>query len=51
MIPSEGADEATSWLEFVMGEELMKKNRVEPLVREAEELAAIFYSSRKTARK
>jgi len=50
VIPSEGADNAAFWLEFVRGEELMKKHRGEPLVIEAEELTAIFYSSRKTAR-
>jgi hypothetical protein len=32
-----------------MDEKLLKKNLVEPLLKEAEELTAIFASSRKTA--
>ena len=45
----EEADEATFWLEFIIDEKLLKKNQVEPLQQEAEELTAIFASSRKTA--
>jgi four helix bundle protein len=45
----EEVDEAAFWLEFIMDEKLLKKNLVEPLLREAEELTAIFASSRKTA--
>jgi len=45
----EEADEAAFWLEFIMDEKLLKKNQVEPLLKEAEELTAIFASSRKTA--
>ena len=45
----EEVDEAAFWLEFIMDEKLLKKNLVEPLLREAEELIAIFASSRKTA--
>ena len=45
----EETDEAAFWLEFIMDEKLLKKNLVEPLLKEAEELTAIFASSRKTA--
>ena len=47
----EETDETAFWLEFLVDENLMKKNRVDPLLAEAEELTAIFYSSRKTARR
>ena len=45
----EEADEAAFWLEFIIDEKLLKKNQVEPLLKEAVELTAIFASSRKTA--
>jgi len=45
----EEADEAAFWLEFIIDENLLKKNIVEPLQNEAEELTKIFASSRKTA--
>jgi four helix bundle protein len=45
----EEADEAAFWLEFIIDEKLLKKNLVEPLLKEAGELTAIFASSRKTA--
>ncbi len=45
----EEADESAFWLEFILGEKLLKKNQVEPLLKKAEELTAIFASSRKTA--
>jgi len=47
----EEADESAFWLEFIIDEDLLKRKRVEPLLKEAEELTAIFFSSRKTARK
>ena len=47
----EETDEAAFWLEFIIDEKLLKKNQVEPLQQEAEELTAIFASSRKTASK
>jgi four helix bundle protein len=47
----EEADESSFWLEFIIDEKLMKSNLVEPLLIEAKELTAIFYASRKTARK
>ena len=47
----EETDESAFWLEFIIDEELLKRKKVEPLLKEAEELTAIFFSSRKTARK
>jgi len=47
----EEADESIFWLEFIIDENLLKKNLVEPLMKEAAELTAIFITSRKTARK
>ncbi len=47
----EEVDEAGFWTEFVIDEQLLKKQKVTPLLGEANELAAIFVSSRKTARK
>lgn len=45
----EEADETAFWLEFIIDEKLLKNNLVEPLLKEAGELTAIFASSRKTA--
>ena len=45
----EAADEAAFWLEFIIDENLLKENLVKPLLQKAEELTAIFASSRKTA--
>lgn len=45
----EEVDESAFWLEFIIEEELMKKERVIELKKEAEELTAIFIASRKTA--
>jgi four helix bundle protein len=45
----EEADEPAFWLEFIIDENLLKENMVNPLLQEAEELTAIFASSRKTA--
>ena len=47
----EETDETAFWLEFIIDEKLLKKNIVEPLQQEAEELTAIFAASRKTASK
>ena len=46
----EEADETYFWLEFIIDERLLGKERVLPLLREAGELTSIFISSRKTAR-
>ncbi len=47
----EEADESIFWLEFIIDENLLKKRLVESLMKEAEELTAIFITSRKTARR
>ena len=47
----EETDESAFWLEFIIDEALLKEKLVEPLLKESEELTAIFVSSRKTARK
>lgn len=47
----EEANEASFWIEFASDEQLLNKQRVTPPLKEAEELAAIFVSSRKTAGK
>ena len=46
----EEADEAAFWLEFIKDEKLVKNEILSSLLDEANELKAIFYSSRKTAR-
>jgi four helix bundle protein len=46
----EEADESYFWLEFIIDERLLKKDLVEPLLKEAAELTCIFVASRKTAR-
>lgn len=46
----EEVDESYFWLEFIIDEKLLKKQLVEPLLKEANELTAIFIASRKTAR-
>lgn len=47
----EEADESYFWLEFIIDDDLIKNNLVESLLKEADELTAIFITSRKTARK
>jgi hypothetical protein len=44
-------DESEFWLEFIIDEELVERDRVLPLLREAHELASIFIVSRRTAQK
>lgn len=44
----EEVDECAFWLEFIIDENLMKRELIEPLFNEANELTAIFVSSRKT---
>ncbi len=46
----EETDESCFWMEFIVDEGLLKKELVEPLLSESDELAAIFIASRKTAR-
>ena len=50
-IAIEEADESEFWLEFIIDEKLMPYDKVEPIKKEAHELASIFIKSRKTARK
>ena len=47
----EEADESYFWLEFIVDENMIKKDLVDPLLKEAYKLTAIFIASRKTARK
>ncbi len=47
----EEADESYFWLEFIIDENMIKKDLVDPLFKEADELTAIFIASRRTARK
>ena len=46
----EETDESYFWLEFIIDEKILKHNLVESLLKEADELTAIFIASRKTAR-
>ena len=47
----EEADEALFWLEFILEENLIGKSQLSPLSDEANELTAIFVTSRKTAQR
>ena len=47
----EESDESELWLEFIIDENLMKKEKVLPLFNEAHELSSIFITTRKTAQK
>ncbi|MFC1676324.1 four helix bundle protein [Planctomycetota bacterium] len=47
----EEVDESCFWMQFIIDEQLMKPEKVKPLLEEGKELTAIFVSSRKTARK
>ena len=44
-------DEACFWMGFAIDEKLINKTKVVPLLEEAQQLVAIFISSRKTARR
>ncbi|HPR18332.1 MAG TPA: four helix bundle protein [Candidatus Cloacimonadota bacterium] len=46
----EEADESYFWLEFIIDENLLSKSSIEPLLKEADELTAIFFSTRKTSK-
>lgn len=46
----EEADESYFWLEFVIDEQMIERDLVDPLFKEADELTAIFIASRRTAR-
>jgi len=47
----EESDESEFWLEFIIDEKLMKKEKVLPLFKEAHELSSIFITTRRTAQK
>ncbi len=47
----EEADESLFWLEFILEEDLIKKELINSLIKEAGELTAIFIASRKTIQK
>lgn len=46
----EEIDESIFWLEFIRDEKLVRNDSIVSLIKEAGELKAIFYTSRKTAR-
>jgi len=50
-IVEEEADESAFWLEMISESNIIKKNRIESLLQEANELTAIFTSSGRTAKK
>ena len=47
----EETDESEFWLEFIIDEKLLEKDKVLRLLNEAHELASIFIVSRRTAQK
>ncbi len=47
----EEADESEFWLEFIIDERLIERDKVRLLLNEAHELTSIFIVSRKTAQK
>ncbi|MFN3918619.1 MAG: four helix bundle protein [Flavobacteriales bacterium] len=49
-IVEEEADETLFWLELIVESGLMKKERLQELIKEADELTAIFTASGKTAK-
>jgi four helix bundle protein len=49
-IVMEETDESCFWMEFIIDEQLLRKQRVLPLLEEGRELTSILISSRKTAR-
>jgi four helix bundle protein len=49
-IVEEEADESAFWLELIVESGLMPKSKIESLLKEANELTAIFVSTNKTAK-
>jgi four helix bundle protein len=45
----EEADESLFWLEFIVEERLVSEAQTKDLLKEADELTAIFYASRRTS--
>jgi len=50
-VVAEEADESVFWIELLSDLGIMKKDRIDPLLQEARELAAIFATSRQTAKR
>jgi len=50
-IVAEEADETVFWIELLSDVGIMKKERLEPLRKEGQELTAIFSASRQTAKR
>jgi four helix bundle protein len=50
-VVTEEADESVFWIELLADLNIMKKERLEELLKEARELTAIFSASRQTAKK
>ena len=50
-VVAEEADESVFWIELLNDLGVMKKDRIDPLLQEARELAAIFAASRQTAKR
>ena len=49
-IAYEECDESFFWIQFILDEKLLEQNRVEPLLKEADELTRILAASRKTSK-
>lgn len=49
-VVEEEADETCFWLELIIEGELLKPDRIQPLLEEANELVAIIVATRKTVR-
>jgi len=49
-VVEEEADESAFWLEIIIECDLVKKELVEPLLKEANEIVAIMVSAKRTAR-
>jgi len=49
-VVEEERDESLFWLEMILEANLLGTNRIEPLIKEANELTAIFTASGKTAK-
>ncbi|MBX3330586.1 MAG: four helix bundle protein [Nitrospira sp.] len=49
-VAEEEADETCYWLELIIGAELLPRERVEPILREAMEITAILTAAGKTAK-
>ncbi|MBZ5520934.1 MAG: four helix bundle protein [Acidobacteriia bacterium] len=50
-VVSEEADESIFWIELISDVGIIKKDRLEDILKEARELTAIFAASRQTAKK